>query len=284
MPFAALLLVRRYRPSLRDLAVGIAAGAALLAPWTWYQRFYDPPGDRLLKWHLAGVIPVDDRSVLQALVDSYTTTPLSTLVSNRVENLRILFLPYGTDIRANEFFHVFIGIGILNLGFILLMLPAIQRRLRRSGVDWRLLVVLLGGAVAGLLVWCLVLFSPGTAFIHQGSYVTMMLLIAVAATAIGVLPTAVAWLVVGAQTVSFTIVWIIGPLAGNRIDILSLATALVGLAAVVAGLSYVHRVVAPMTITITIAPVWATVAPGPAIPSPGKPAEANPTRAREPAG
>ena len=37
-----------------------------------YQRYDDPPGDRLIKWHLAGVSEIDDRGSLETIVDSYT--------------------------------------------------------------------------------------------------------------------------------------------------------------------------------------------------------------------
>ena len=40
------------------LAGGLLA-LVLYAPWLAYQRLYDPPGDRLLKWHLAGVTEVE---------------------------------------------------------------------------------------------------------------------------------------------------------------------------------------------------------------------------------
>jgi hypothetical protein len=38
----------------RNASIAIAALLLVTAPWTWYQHFYDPPADRLLKWHLAG--------------------------------------------------------------------------------------------------------------------------------------------------------------------------------------------------------------------------------------
>ena len=45
----------------------------MYSPWLAYQRFYDPPGDRLLKLHLGGQETIDSRSTLDTVV---VTTPL----------------------------------------------------------------------------------------------------------------------------------------------------------------------------------------------------------------
>ncbi|WP_432825497.1 hypothetical protein [Dactylosporangium sp. CA-092794] len=55
LPMGLLLLRRRYRPSWQHLGLTAAGGALLQAPWMAYRKIIDPPGDQLLKWHLAGV-------------------------------------------------------------------------------------------------------------------------------------------------------------------------------------------------------------------------------------
>jgi len=45
--------------------------AVILAPWFAYQKFYDPPGNRLLKWHLAAQIAIDERGTWETLRASY---------------------------------------------------------------------------------------------------------------------------------------------------------------------------------------------------------------------
>ncbi|WP_321904377.1 hypothetical protein [Paraburkholderia tropica] len=69
----------------------IAIGAAVLyAPWIVYQKKFDPPGDRLIKWHLAGVVPVTEKPVLQTIVDTYRDVGISGAVSNKIENFAVL--------------------------------------------------------------------------------------------------------------------------------------------------------------------------------------------------
>ena len=40
-------------------------------PWLLYQKYYEPPGNRLLKMHLAGAPGVDSRGFIQALLVAY---------------------------------------------------------------------------------------------------------------------------------------------------------------------------------------------------------------------
>ena len=53
---ACMIMWRRY-PQMK-FCLGLAAAFIVFyAPWMLYQKLFDPPGDRLLKFHLAGVIP-----------------------------------------------------------------------------------------------------------------------------------------------------------------------------------------------------------------------------------
>jgi hypothetical protein len=76
--------------SVRYVAGAGLVAIALYAPWLGYQKFVDPPGDRLAKWHLAGVVDVDGRSVPQAISDSYGALSLEDWVRTRDANLRAL--------------------------------------------------------------------------------------------------------------------------------------------------------------------------------------------------
>jgi hypothetical protein len=63
--------------------------AAIYLPWSAYQRFVDPPGDRLIKWHLAGVIPPDESvGAAQAIVESYREAGLEGSIVNKLYNVR----------------------------------------------------------------------------------------------------------------------------------------------------------------------------------------------------
>src|SRR5271165_3211136 len=55
-----------------------------------FQLFISPPGDRLLKWQLAGVTAIDHHSFLHDLVAQYEASPLHSLVLNKLFNVRNL--------------------------------------------------------------------------------------------------------------------------------------------------------------------------------------------------
>ncbi len=216
---AVLLFVRRYRPSLRMAAVGLVAAAVLMGPWLAYQKFYDPPGNRLMKWHLAGVITVDDRGLGEALYDSYSTTPTSALLDARVRNAQLVvgaitYDPhiggkgFWAELRGFEWSSTFLGIGLLNLGWLALLIPAVRRRWSDSGIDHRLVRLAVGVGATALALWAMVLFLPYDATIHQGSYLTMMLLMVSFAAMLTVWPKRFLAPVVALQLAYFGLVWI----------------------------------------------------------------------------
>ncbi len=59
----------------------------ILAPWLYYQHSIDPPGNRLIKWHLAGIIPIDNRSFRRAFLDSYSTLSIMQFLKLKLTNL-----------------------------------------------------------------------------------------------------------------------------------------------------------------------------------------------------
>ena len=63
-------------------------------------RYVDPPGNRLLKWHLAGVVPIDQRGVGETLWQSYRDLSPGQVVQNKQANFGVLI-------------HGFSGIGAL---------------------------------------------------------------------------------------------------------------------------------------------------------------------------
>src|SRR5262249_30537492 len=168
-------------PGVGRALLGAAVALAWLAPWLAYQRFYDPPGDRLVKWHLAGVIPVDERPAAQALRDAYAQTSPRELLLNRWENLLVLVgrpwrappeQPPGQSPlsrwRNAEYYNVVPALGLLNLGWLGLLGRRPDGPARRAGG-------LLALGLAGLAVWVLLMFGPGTTYVYQGSFTTMML-------------------------------------------------------------------------------------------------------------
>ena len=216
VPIVAFSLRRRWRPWL----LAAAAFTVLSLPWLAYQRLYEPPGNRLPKWHLAGAIEIDARSFTTALVENYTSLGWSAALATRHENLRILFLGEWQNLlttrdpgaiagrRSEEVFHLFRTPAAWILGAVALPLLLSVHYRRRStprstvssapdrirvhpsssvvknsvlrppashplrhhtvAVTWLALTVAL---------WLTLMFLPFGTLVHQGSYVTSLLLL-----------------------------------------------------------------------------------------------------------
>jgi len=197
---AALPLLRRH-PTPRWY-IGLFAGLLLLyTPWALYQRLYDPPGDRLLKWHLAGAIASrPQESFSHVFFERYGKLSWAEIIRFKAENLKYLAgdlkditwpsevllkhlvddHPYarsaaGASLRANFFYHWIPCIGPAVLAPMLIpILLAYKRRGRQfiAGASMWMCVVMI------LLIWCLTMFGPHTTLVHQGTYLSIVLAIA----------------------------------------------------------------------------------------------------------
>jgi hypothetical protein len=154
---------------LRALAGTAIIAAVFFAPWFCYQHFYDPPGDRLEKWHLAGQADPSDVPFQTLLVRAYTTVPLATIIDFKERNVRFLFGgPLHTQ-ADRELYYVGPSMGVVALPFLAALVLVRTRRFRIAGV-------LAWISVAGLAFWCLAMYLPEQTVIHQGSYLTMTLM------------------------------------------------------------------------------------------------------------
>ncbi len=90
--------LRRY--GWRHYLAAICVAAAIYAPWVAFQTFVNPPGDRLLKWHLAGITWMDPRPAGQAILDTYRQLALRQFFENKLGNIRLLLgdPTYGRDL------------------------------------------------------------------------------------------------------------------------------------------------------------------------------------------
>lgn len=193
--------------------IGGALAALLLLQGSWmaYQHFGDPPGDRLIKWQIAGVPALDHRSALTVIEGAYSTAGVGGAVSEKLQNLS---LQYGhpvtylqdagkllanltssspaahatraavlSEITLEDFYYLLPSAGILGIAGILAAAMLLVRRRRESPmgvVAARILLCL----VIGVVAWCIVLFGPpyAAADIHQGTYLMPVLLFAGAVT------------------------------------------------------------------------------------------------------
>ncbi len=217
-----------------------------------YQKFYDPPGDRLVKMHIAGVDGPDLRSFTQVLISSYSALSAGQIVSNKWENFKMAFgyvigyyetiarllLSYrdvnGSVIRKEiiinlnaQWFFVFMP----SLGFLATGLPALLIGIhkRRRSREWQSALLFLAFVLITNAIWCLLMFGPRTAIIHQGTYVTLPLAYAGCVLALWAvskwLVIAMAALQISAQ--AFYYLWLFHPIAPLQYGMFTLS--LVGL-------------------------------------------------------
>ncbi|MBI1859655.1 MAG: hypothetical protein HYR96_01900 [Deltaproteobacteria bacterium] len=177
-------IVRVVRAHHRRLVPQFFGAAFLLyLPWTLYQRFYDPPGNRLLKMHFAGVEAVDSRTVWQALRNAYATQTWSQILHTRWANA--VSFPFQSEIprlefsfpslirgdRVDSFFYFGPMIGILWLGALAIGVQAIHKRSTgvADGIRWLAFLTL------SYFFWTLSIFNANWSSLHQGSYLLPLL-------------------------------------------------------------------------------------------------------------
>lgn len=171
--------------TLRTMAAVAAVVVPLVAPWTVYQRLVDPPGDRLLKWMLADVQDVDPRPVLTAIAERYQEIGLGGALHNKLQNL---YQVVGYPVKpvpwaeGNELYSLarylravwFFGL-VPSLGLLLVLLLGWLWSRRAERTDVRAALMLTGLWLAGVVVWCLLMFGPRTSVTHQGTYAFVLL-------------------------------------------------------------------------------------------------------------
>ncbi len=191
-----LIAAYRARPGWRWVAVALLAGVVLMAPWSAYQRYGDPPGNRLVKWQLGGVIDIDGRGATRTLLDSYSGAGLGGTLHNKAENFVAMSgggpmaehiseavdaIGAGDvellveDVRNIFFFNLLPSLGLLL--FVPLAMLAARRRGRLRPAEWSFALTCFGIFAVGALAWGLLLFGNEAArtVVHQGSYLLPVL-------------------------------------------------------------------------------------------------------------
>jgi hypothetical protein len=227
LPVAIALLLPHWYPGLSRLVVGAAVYLTVLFPWALYQKYFDPPGTKLLKLHLAGNNKEgdtetwhDDRPLWQNLLAAYGDAGARQVLRNKLANVQVLFIaapdqyswpPQGdpetwpadaTGFRRCDFLALFWSLGLLNVGWLV----ALAHRPQRSPASGRAMLLL---GVASIVAWILILFGPGSTVIHQGSYATFLLLFATLAAWLTALPGRWPVVLLAAQGVVFGWGWLL---------------------------------------------------------------------------
>jgi len=185
-----LLAALRGMPSWRWLGVAAGVGVVLLGSWSAYQRYGDPPGDRLVKWQLGGVMEIDDRGALETIVDSYREVGLGGAAEAKWDNFaEISGLEHGPEkvegaieaagegrwsdaislLRDPRFFSLFPLLGVFLIAPLAMLLA--RDRGRRRLEEWRFALFCFAFLAIGCLAEGLLLFgSPNAvAYLHVGT-------------------------------------------------------------------------------------------------------------------
>lgn len=193
-----LLIVAAWRgfPTPRWLIVGAMTGALLLLPWSMYQKYGDPPGNRLTKWMLAGDIGPDSRPTVGTIVDAYSSAglggtlhlkaenfvsltggaPMTTVASDALDSAESGQLARALeDIRSIIFFYLLPMVGPLVVVPILMTAARVRRAV--AGDEWTFALLCLSILGIGVVAWCLLLFGNpfSRTILHQGSYLLPIL-------------------------------------------------------------------------------------------------------------
>lgn len=166
------------------------AGAVFLLfalPWLAFQKLSDPPGDRLLKWHLGGHVPPDPRGAWTVIKEGYTSQPPLQILLYKAKNFHQLVSGTWTDLfqftpahgelrRDDEFYFVFRAMTWWLLAPLALGIALLTRRRRHLTSGWKPSALVATWILTTLITWCLLLFGPSATIIHQGSFATMIAL------------------------------------------------------------------------------------------------------------
>jgi hypothetical protein len=186
----ALIAAFRGLPSWRWLGVAVLAFVVVMAPWSAYQKWGDPPGNRLTKWYLGGDVGPDGKSLGEAIGDGYDVK-LSTILHKKGQNFVAILggKPFATNfrefreaigrgdfegavrpLRSTFFFNLIPSLGLLLLGPVAMAIG--RRRRGRRPEDWATAATLLVAFGLGVVLWALIQYGGSTAqtVIHQGSY------------------------------------------------------------------------------------------------------------------
>ena len=193
----AILIALRPSIPLKSIVIVLVSAFLLYLPWMLYQKYFDPPGDRLLKMHLAGIEPVNRRPFGQLLLKAYQEKTPAQILDYKWRNwiaatghseeywvtLERLIpairmrqsateMKVAARLRELQFFYFIPSLGFVALGFPFLF-AGLAKRFRTQ--YWKIAMLLSLFMIATIVMWCLLMFGPDATVIHQGTYVTVLL-------------------------------------------------------------------------------------------------------------
>ena len=189
---ALTMFVLRRFPAPRFIAAMVVGAVLFMTPWSLYQKYFDPPGDRLLKMHLAGTEePHPEIKFSTLLIKKYKEAGWHGTLVNKKYGFEGLFDTGDFEQRVHDIAHFLIAgtqrqraaevaslrhlmfvrwfwsIDLLSFVVILWLACVIARRPRSH--DFRQATILWICTGFTLCAWCLLMFRGGT-IVHQGCY------------------------------------------------------------------------------------------------------------------
>jgi hypothetical protein len=250
----ALVAAFRGLPGWRWIGIAALVAIVVMAPWSAYQKYGQPPGDRLLKWSLAGVTEIDDRGTLETIVDSYQEAGLGGAIHNKGQNYVTMlgggpawealdraggyvgdgeFEPAVREVRNVLFFDFFPSLGLLLLAPLAMLLLGRRRGAERSEA-WSFALLSFAVVLVGCLAWGLLAFGdlPSRTVLHVSSYMLPILAYAGAVAGLrAVLPRFAIFLTfLGAALMLVIYVPVFEPLPGSSFSFWAAAIAAIALA------------------------------------------------------
>jgi len=167
---------------IREGCVVAAIAVVFYAPWIGYQKFIDPPGDRLLKWHLAGMEKPNNIPAFDAIRSAYEKQNFSDWKWAKKANFMTLFafennfvdqLGFSAkrlrEMRVLQFFYLMPSVGFASLGAFGLLFWRRSKELKAARV---LFVCFTLSALFNILME----FEQSATIIQSTSY-TMVLMV-----------------------------------------------------------------------------------------------------------
>ena len=207
LPFAVSHIGRLKRLNAKVL-LPLVPTALMFGIWIFYQKVINPPGDRLLKWHLAGETEMNRIPLLKLLIQNYSRMTWQEIIAVRFQNLKYQFaIDHGiTTFRAwrrSEFLHTFQAFGLWWIG--LLGLPRLFAK-NEIGEKAKKIAI---GILAAQLIWIAMIFLPDATPNHHNSYATLSFIALLLWLGINELPRPICYMVTTLSSIYFLFVWVI---------------------------------------------------------------------------
>lgn len=191
IPLVLYMIYKRTHFTLKASLIGLTTIVALVGSWTIYVASQDSSSGRLIKWWIAGQVIADDKGTLSTILDAYLKPPLSSIISNKVNNVKMLVAPdsledikpiivrpdklLSTDTLLTGYFFPSLGVSIVGIFLVgIRSLVRTRRVTKRQDATEKVMIIIGFGS---LLFWALLSYGPpnATTLTFAGSYTTLLL-------------------------------------------------------------------------------------------------------------